>query len=187
MQIGITAVQPRTGRGVINMVRPLHDAAGRRSGTMLARVDSERFERIYTLVELGEGGSVSLFHRDWTMLVRGPSLPSAIGRSFHWTSLFQDQLPVSERGAFETRSPIDGKARLYGYDADSNYPLVRITSLNTPPVGRAGAVPARVFRGPGDRGRGLSARWRQRRRAVQGRRQRAQPDRRRRRHHPLLF
>ncbi|MGJ9418615.1 EAL domain-containing protein [Massilia sp. CMS3.1] len=130
LHISIKAVDPHTGRGIIHVVRPLNDSAGRRVGSLLAQVDSERFERIYSLVELDEGGSVTLFHRDGTMLVRGPNFPSGIGRSFHQTPLFQAHLPVSERGAFETTSPIDGQERLYGYDAVSDYPLVIITGMN---------------------------------------------------------
>jgi len=41
LQIGITDVDRRTGRGIINVVRPLHDRAGRRIGSVLARVDSD--------------------------------------------------------------------------------------------------------------------------------------------------
>jgi diguanylate cyclase (GGDEF)-like protein/PAS domain S-box-containing protein len=130
LQIGITAVNARTGRGIIEFVRPLHDAAGRRVGSVLAHVDSERFERIYSLVELGEGGSVTLLHRDGTMLVRGPTLAKSIGRSFRTTPLFRQHLPVSERGAFETVSPVAGLARVYGYDAVGHYPLVIITGMN---------------------------------------------------------
>ena len=130
LRIGITAVDRTTGRGIIEVVRPLRDAAGRRIGSVLAEVDSEQFERIYSLVELGEGGSVTLLHRDGTMLVRGPSLPMNIGRSFFRTPLFQQHLPASPRGAFETVSPVDGLARLYGYDAVGNYPLVIITGMN---------------------------------------------------------
>lgn len=129
-QIRITAVHPHTGRGVINVARALRGTGGQRIGTILAQVDSERFEGIYSLVELGEGGSVTLFHRDGTMLVRGPSLASGIGRSYYPTPLFQQHLPVSERGTIDTRSPIDGKQRLYGYDAVSGYPLVIISGMD---------------------------------------------------------
>jgi diguanylate cyclase (GGDEF)-like protein/PAS domain S-box-containing protein len=130
LQVSITSVDRTTGRGVINVVRPLRDAAGRRIGSVLAQVDSARFERIYRLVELGEGGSVTLLHRDGTMLVRGPNLPLSIGRSFRNTPLFREHLPASPRGAFETVSPIDGQERIYGYDAVANYPLVIITGMN---------------------------------------------------------
>ncbi|MET0981381.1 MAG: EAL domain-containing protein [Telluria sp.] len=130
LQVGITSVDRTTGRGVIHVVRPLRNATGRRIGSVLAQVDSERFERIYSLVALGEGGSVTLFHRDGTMLVRGPSLPMRIGRVFADTPLFRQHLRLSERGTFETPSPVDGTLRLYGYDAVSNYPLVIVTAMN---------------------------------------------------------
>jgi len=130
LQISITGVDRKTGRGVIHVVRPLKNSSGRRIGAVLAKVDSARFERIYSLVELGEGGSVTLLQRDGTMLVRGPSLPQGIGRSFQATPLFQTYLPRGERGAFEAISPIDDTARLYGYDAVSNYPLVIICGMN---------------------------------------------------------
>jgi diguanylate cyclase (GGDEF)-like protein/PAS domain S-box-containing protein len=131
LRITITDVNPMTGRGVINFTRPTVDANGTRTGTILAQADSERFERIYSLVELGKGGSVTLFNRDGTMLVRGPNFPAGIGKSFAHTPLFEQYLPFSDRGAFATTSPIDGKHRLYGYDAVSTYPLVIITGMDT--------------------------------------------------------
>ncbi|MET0983156.1 MAG: EAL domain-containing protein, partial [Telluria sp.] len=130
LHIGITQVDAKTGRGIIQVARPLMDGAGRRIGSVLAQVDSERFERIYSLVEMGEGGSVTLFHRDGTMLVRGPNYPAGIGRSFRNTPLFQIYLPTSERGTIEAASPLDDQPRLYGYDAVSNYPLVIISGMN---------------------------------------------------------
>ncbi|MFD2365581.1 EAL domain-containing protein [Pseudoduganella sp. GCM10020061] len=128
--ITISDIDPDTGRGIINVARTVTDASGRRMGTILAQVDSERFERIYTLLELGKGGSVTLFHRDGTMLVRGPPFPSGIGRSFAHTPLFREALPVASRGVMDIVSPLDGVRRIYGYDAVSDYPLVIITGAN---------------------------------------------------------
>jgi diguanylate cyclase (GGDEF)-like protein/PAS domain S-box-containing protein len=128
LRITISNVDPVTGRGVINFSRATVDASGKRNGAIFAEADSERFERIYSLVELGKGGSVTLFNRDGTMLVRGPNYPSGIGRSFASTPLFTQYLPNSSRDAFTTASPLDGKPRLYGYDAVGSYPLVLITA-----------------------------------------------------------
>jgi PAS domain S-box-containing protein/diguanylate cyclase (GGDEF)-like protein len=130
LRIGISHGDPVTGHGVINFTRTLVDAGGVRTGIVIAQADSEQFERLYRLVELGPGGSVTLFNRDGTMLVRGPSYPSGIGRSFAHTPLFQHYLPLNERDAFSATSPLDGKARLYGYDAVSSYPLVIIAGVN---------------------------------------------------------
>ena len=130
VSITIGNIDPATGRGVINFARAISNVRGERLGTILAQVDSKRFERIYTLVELGEGGSVTLFQRDGTMLVRGPILPSGIGRSLKATALFVQHLPIAERGGFETASPIDGVLRIYGYDSVPGFPLVIITGMN---------------------------------------------------------
>lgn len=128
--ITISDIDPVTGRGVINFARVISNARGERIGTILAQVDSKRFEQIYTLVELGTGGSVTLFQRGGTMLVRGPNLPSSIGHSFKFTPLFTQYLPVAERGQIEASSPIDGVLRLYGYDSVRGFPLVIITGMN---------------------------------------------------------
>ncbi|MBZ2205720.1 bifunctional diguanylate cyclase/phosphodiesterase [Massilia soli] len=130
VSVTISNVDPGSGRGVINFARAISDSRGERIGTILARVDSERFEQIYMLLDMGQGGSVTLLQRDGTMLVRGPILPWAIGRSFRNTILFTDKLPVAERGGFQSVSPVDGINRLYGYDSVPGFPLVIITGMD---------------------------------------------------------
>jgi diguanylate cyclase (GGDEF)-like protein/PAS domain S-box-containing protein len=127
--ITISDVDRATGRGVLNSVQPVHDRSGRRIGTAVAQVDSLRFERLYNLVELGKGGSVTLLHRDGTMLVRGPGYPEGIGRSFADTPLFREQLPRASRGSFQARSPLTGAPGLYGYDVVEGGDLVIITGM----------------------------------------------------------
>ncbi|MGI4719681.1 MAG: bifunctional diguanylate cyclase/phosphodiesterase [Janthinobacterium lividum] len=127
--ITITDIDRASGRGILNFVHPVRDRAGRRIGAVVAQVDSRRFEQLYNLVELGQGGSVTLLHRDGTMLVRGPSYPEGIGRSMLHTPLFQEQLPRASRGAFEASSPIDGSHGLYGFAVVDGGELVIITGM----------------------------------------------------------
>ncbi|NNG24795.1 bifunctional diguanylate cyclase/phosphodiesterase [Telluria aromaticivorans] len=128
-QISISNVDRATGHGILNFSRSVRDAAGQYAGTVAAQVDSARFESLYRLIELGEGGSVTLLHRDGTMLIRGPGYPAGIGRSFNDTPLFSEQLPRTSRGAFESTSPINGNVGLYGYDSVEGFPLVIITGM----------------------------------------------------------
>jgi len=128
-RITITNIDRITGRAILNCVHPVRDRAGRFAGTVVAQVDSRRFERLYNLVELGPGGSVTLLHRDGTMLVRGPGFPAGIGRSFLDTPLFREQLPRASRGAFQANSPLDGSIGLYGYDVVEGADLVIITGM----------------------------------------------------------
>ncbi|WP_409268415.1 EAL domain-containing protein [Massilia sp. BHUDP2] len=131
-RITITDIDRSTGRGILNFVHPVRDRSGRRIGTVVAQVDSVRFEQLYNLVELGNGGSVTLLHRDGTMLVRGPGFPAGIGHSFADTPLFREQLPRASRGSFEATSPINGTAGLYGYDVVEGFDLVIITGMARP-------------------------------------------------------
>ncbi len=130
LRITVTNIDPASGRALINFMRPLHTRTGAPAGAVVAQVDSASFQSLYSLVELGSGGSVTLFHRDGTMLVRGPAFAGGIGRSFLDTPLFREQLPRASRGGFATRSPLDAAERLYGYDAVSKYPLVIIAGTD---------------------------------------------------------
>lgn len=130
MHIDITDVDARTGHGILNFSRPLVDGTGNVLGVILARVDSESFQELYTSVQLGEGGSVTLENLDGTMLVRGPTLPQWIGKSFRATPLFNRYIPVAQRGVFESTSPVDGKDRFYGYDVVNDYPLVIVVGID---------------------------------------------------------
>ena len=129
-QITITDIDRHTGRGLINIVRHVSDDKGRHLGSVLAQVDTRQIERIYRLVDLGDGGSVTLLHRDGTMLIRGPVFLEGIGNSFAHTPVFRHYLPRAPRGDLETASPLDGVIRLYGYDTVAGFPLVIITGIN---------------------------------------------------------
>ncbi|MCC2974225.1 EAL domain-containing protein [Massilia sp. IC2-476] len=127
--ITISNIDRASGHGILNFIMPARERDGRRIGTLVAQVDSQGFERLYNLVELGTGGSVTLLHRDGTMLVRGPAFPDGIGRSFADTPLFREQLPRAARGSFTAISPINGVPGLYGYDTVEGADLVIITGM----------------------------------------------------------
>jgi len=130
LRIVLSDIEPTSGSAFINFIRPLRTRDGASAGAVVAQVDSALFQSLYSLVELGEGGSVTLFHRDGTMLVRGPAYAEGIGAGFGATPLFQEHLPKSSRGGFATRSPLDAAKRLYGYDSVDGYPLVVIAGTN---------------------------------------------------------
>jgi diguanylate cyclase (GGDEF)-like protein/PAS domain S-box-containing protein len=112
------------GRTTITLARSLPGAEG---GAAVIETDAAYFQRIFASADLGSGGSVTLLRRDGIMLVRSPTLPGSIGRSFFETPLFRKYLPRMPAGAFEAISPVDGKRRLYGYSEVADYPLVIIT------------------------------------------------------------
>ena len=119
-RIGI-ALPPHGGHATITLARALP------AGGAVIETDAAYYQHIFDSADLGHGGSVTLHQRDGTMLVRSPTLPAMIGRSFDRTPLFRTHLPRAAVGAFEATSPIDGVRRLYGYSAVAGYPLVIVT------------------------------------------------------------
>jgi diguanylate cyclase (GGDEF)-like protein len=126
-QVALGAPGSDGRRSTITLSRSLPGTDGGSPRRVAIETDSAYFQRIFASSDLGSGGSVTLLRRDGIMLVRSPNLPNAIGRSFLNTPLFQIHLPRMPVGAFETDSPTDGKRRLYGYSAVTDYPLVIIT------------------------------------------------------------
>lgn len=128
-QVALGAPARAGERATITLARalPARGGDGGRAGSIVIETDVDYFQRIFASSDLGRGGSVTLLRRDGIMLVRSPTLPDAIGRSFLDTPLFQVHLPHAQVGAFEANSPIDAKRRLYGYSAVADYPLVIIT------------------------------------------------------------
>lgn len=126
LNVELSDVDPANGSAAVNFSRPLLDRSGASHGAVLLQTSTGFFQNIYNSVDLGKGGSVTLMSHDGVMLVRGPTLINAIGRSFLQTPLFQTYLPASQRGVFEAISPVDGVERLYGYASVDPFPLVVI-------------------------------------------------------------
>jgi diguanylate cyclase (GGDEF)-like protein len=108
--------------------RRLSNADGSFAGVVTAPIDQSYFLKIFRSIDLGEGGSVLLLHREGLILARQPETKEALGKSFADIPLFTKYLPTSETGAFDSTSPIDGVARLVGYRVVSGLPLVMLVS-----------------------------------------------------------
>jgi diguanylate cyclase (GGDEF)-like protein len=126
LNVELTDIHPETGNATVNFSRQLRNSRNSSDGAVLIQANTAFFQNIYNSVELGKGGSVTLMSHDGVMLVRGPPLLNSIGRSFSTTPLFQRYLPAGKRGVFETRSPVDGVERIYGYASVEPFPLVVI-------------------------------------------------------------
>ena len=108
--------------------RRLNDADGSFAGVVTAPIDQSYFTKLYRSIDLGKGGSILLLHREGRMLARQPEVRDAIGKSFADAPVLTKYLPVSETGAFETTSVVDGVERVAGYKAVSGLPLVIVVT-----------------------------------------------------------
>jgi len=110
--------------------RRLTDDNGNFAGVVTATLDPAYFAGIYRSINVGNGGTVMLFHRGGLLLTREPFLADAIGRSFASGPLFTRHLGETDAGSYEISGYFDGQRRIAGYKAVPNLPLVVLVTLS---------------------------------------------------------
>ena len=103
--------------------RRLSNADGSFAGVVTALLDQSYFTKLYRSIDLGKSGTIFLMHREGRLLARQPEDKEAVGKSLADAPLLARYLPVSETGAYETTSVVDGVARIVGYKAVPGLPL----------------------------------------------------------------
>ena len=108
--------------------RRLNNKDGSFAGIVSAPFDQSYFTKIYRSIDLGTGGAVALVHREGRLLAREPENRDALGMSLAGSPLFTKHLPISETGAYQLVSPVDGINRIAGYQAVRGLPLVVVVT-----------------------------------------------------------
>ncbi|WBL76831.1 PAS-domain containing protein [Bradyrhizobium xenonodulans] len=108
--------------------RRLDDPDGSFAGIVTAPLDQSYLLKIYRKIDLGQDGSVVLLHRDGRILARVPEQKGVLGKSVAGGPLFTQYLPAAESGSYELTSPVDGIARIAGYKAVADLPLVMVVT-----------------------------------------------------------
>jgi diguanylate cyclase (GGDEF)-like protein len=120
----------RNGRWLTAASRRLTEADGSFAGVVNATLDTAYFSGIYRSVNVGNGGTVMLFHRSGLLLTREPFIAQAIGRSFADTPLFATWLDQTDVGSYEVSGYFDGQPRISGYKAVPGLPLIVLVSVS---------------------------------------------------------
>lgn len=111
-----------TGTWLINAIRPLQSANGTFAGIIVAAIESSYFDKLWRVIDLGAGGSITLFRRDGVLMMRSLFDDAVIGKNFQDRPLFNLHLPKNPAGAFQNISPIDGILRTFAYRTLSAQP-----------------------------------------------------------------
>jgi PAS domain S-box-containing protein len=102
--------------------RRLNAPGGLFDGVLAAVMEIERFERLYQMIEVGEGGFITLLSLDGVVLTRVPDPTNARGRKF-----YSDQIigAVHSAGRFDgwASSPIINERVLLSASAVRGFPL----------------------------------------------------------------
>jgi signal transduction histidine kinase len=108
----------------LSMSRRITLDDGRFYGVAVAALEPHYFARFYSAIDVGEGGSVSLIHREGLMVARYPGHERAVGTSFAGSMLFHNELPRSPNGTYRSVSVVDGIERIFAYRSVEPLPLV---------------------------------------------------------------
>ena len=130
LYIGPPIMSRAFGRWFISMSRRLTTSDGRFAGVVGAAVEPRYFQDVYDALRVGKNGSVVMFLRDGTLMVRSPHIESAVGTSFARLPLFRAGLPAGAAGSMRTAGAIDGVARLLSYRTVPDRPLVVFVSTS---------------------------------------------------------
>jgi len=100
------------------------------AGVVGAVLDLSYFSAMYRSVIGKNDDTVVLVHRSGEVLVREPRVASLIGKSVQNSAVLDTQLAQSNSGSYEGVSMIDGIARIGGYAAVENCPLVVLVNFS---------------------------------------------------------
>ena len=110
------------GTWLIGAALPVRGEGGQFDGVIAAAIEPPYFDRLWSTLELGVGGSIALFMRDGTLLTRSPYQESAIGQSFAGRAEFLTRLKHQPFGTFHGVSAIDSVERVVSYRQVADHP-----------------------------------------------------------------
>jgi diguanylate cyclase (GGDEF)-like protein len=113
---------PFTGAWTTIVARKVVGPNGQFLGLVSRDISPANLERFFESVALGKGSTISMLHRDGTLLARYPHVEAMIGRSLK-TAPIQQSLAKNDRVTMRLISPIDSEDRLASGRALSEFPL----------------------------------------------------------------
>ncbi|MCX7321641.1 MAG: EAL domain-containing protein [Hyphomicrobiales bacterium] len=119
-----------TGRWKTVFARRINGPRGEFFGVITRGIEPKHMEKFFASVSLGDGATVSMFHRDGTLLARHPSVPDAIGRKFSGSPLLEHLRFSNEPLSIRTVSPIDNVDRLGALRLLNDFPIAVIATAS---------------------------------------------------------
>ncbi|AWM01481.1 bifunctional diguanylate cyclase/phosphodiesterase [Bradyrhizobium amphicarpaeae] len=126
------------------LIEPLHSRISRAWTILVARrivgpngeflgvvgrgIEPANFEKFFATVALGEGATISMLHRDGTLLARYPYSSELMGRNFKTGSFEQQRVFGLDHFAGRFVSPVDGEDRLISSLALPHFPILMMAT-----------------------------------------------------------
>jgi diguanylate cyclase (GGDEF)-like protein len=117
-----------SGAWTILIVRKIVGPNGEFMGMVGRGIEPANFEKFFESVVLGEGATISMLHRDGTLLARYPHSEDLMGRNFKTGPFAQQRVFGLDHFAGRFMSPVDGEDRLISSHALPHFPILMMAT-----------------------------------------------------------
>ncbi|MBR0789159.1 EAL domain-containing protein [Bradyrhizobium manausense] len=117
-----------SGAWTILIVRRIMGPHGEFMGIVGRGIEPANFEKFFETVMLGEGATISMLHRDGTLLARYPHSGDMMGHNFRNGSFEQQQIFARDHFAGRIVSPVDGEDRLASVRVLPHFPILMMAT-----------------------------------------------------------
>ncbi len=114
----------------IALSRRVNDAHGDFNGVVVGSIRFSYFAELFSKLNLGPGGSITLFNLDGTAIYREPFVASQVGQDFSAAPLFKE-IAAGRTAPFESVALLDGQSKLFAFGIVGSLPLVLSVSMAT--------------------------------------------------------
>ncbi|QUS42585.1 EAL domain-containing protein [Tardiphaga alba] len=119
-----------TGEWKTLFARRINGPKGEFFGVITRGIEPLQLERFFASVSLGENATVSMFHRNGTLLARYPQVRSHIGRVYKGSPLLEHLRFSDDPATLRTVSPIDNTDRLGSVRLLRDFPIALIATTS---------------------------------------------------------
>ena len=117
-----------SGAWTILIVRKIVGPGGEFLGVVGRGIEPANFEKFFETVVLGEGATISMLHRDGTLLARYPHASELMGRNFRNGPFEHQRVFGLDHFAGRFMSPVDGEDRLISSRALPHFPILMMAT-----------------------------------------------------------
>ncbi|WP_369723447.1 EAL domain-containing protein [Bradyrhizobium sp. LLZ17] len=117
-----------SGEWTILIVRKIVGPNGEFIGAIGRGIEPAGFEKFFETVVLGEGATISMLHRDGTLLARYPHSSDLMGHNFKTGPFEQQRVFGLDHFAGRLTSPVDGEDRLISARALPHFPILMMAT-----------------------------------------------------------
>jgi diguanylate cyclase (GGDEF)-like protein/PAS domain S-box-containing protein len=128
--VGNPLRSPATGNWVVPIARKFTGPDGEFLGVVLGIIEAQQFEQYFKAIAISPNGSIALFRRDGTLLVRYPRHETTIGQPISHSRLFAHVLSQADHGTVRQTGAFDGKERLISGRSLAHYPIVVVVTTS---------------------------------------------------------